>query len=311
MLSVVVPTAVAALHALHTWGGGDNAAWNRTQLLQVRVNSDAAAAAVVVGLLQNYLTDLGLSEMFVLDNQLSSEPAVGGGQAVWVWENKGFAKAKEAREQQRKQQQQWERGHGLRPLSAITCPPAEPAPPPSQLRVVSDISAESDVALLADTLVSGVSRYGGESADAGWSTASVPPRQAGSRQDAIDALCPESGLASNRGESYPFCEGNPSLAVYKCDTRHFVAAVPCAYIDHDSEIPGLVFDQRRTFPVHGCHPHGRDFQPNPVTHVVQYPEIGHTLQVLLFILCSLLPLTDWPLFPLTVFPPALSLVSTH
>lgn len=125
-------------------------------------------------------------------------------------------------------------------------PPPLPIACPSQpnlqspRRVVTDISMEKDVVLLVDEY--SPSRY------------TVPPQ--------LETFSPKKLMDLCQGR-YRFCpnpaRGQADFDWYKCSVRRFVARVSCGYIDGRKNIPGMVYDSTRTFPVHGCHPAG--FQP--------------------------------------------------
>ena len=44
-------------------------------------------------------------------------------------------------------------------------------------------------------------------------------------------------------------------------------------------IPGMVYDSERSYPVHGCHPHKLNFQPQPIKKLVKLEAVAHNLAV--------------------------------
>jgi hypothetical protein len=148
--------------------------------------------------------------------------------------------------QRRLQSRRWKVARGTRwKESAIGAPPSKssfPACPkgdpiPGRLRVVSDITRETDVKLLSDTFIP--QRF------------QSPPQPILANQGSLAPLCATYG--------WRFCpsprRGKEDHDWYKCEARQFVAKISCGYIDNQKIIPGMVYDHTRTFPVHGCHPH--------------------------------------------------------
>ena len=109
--------------------------------------------------------------------------------------------------------------------------------------MVSDVTQESDVDLISDTFIP--RRF------------ERPPQPILANQDSLVTLCAKYG--------WRFCpvpkRGKEDHDWYTCEARQFVARVRCGYIDNQKVIPGMVYDNSRTFPVHGCHPHQLNFQP--------------------------------------------------
>jgi len=141
-----------------------------------------------------------------------------------------------------------------------TCPDNKPVS--GQLKVVDDLTKETaHVELLSDSHVP--QRF------------SKPPQPIMSSQAKLAALCPKYG--------WRFCpkpnRGSEDVNWYTCEARQFVGKVHCAYIDNQGTIPGMVYDSERTYPVHGCHPHKLNFQPQPLKKVVKLKSVAHNLAV--------------------------------
>mmetsp|Transcript_63609 Transcript_63609/g.143487 ORF Transcript_63609/g.143487 Transcript_63609/m.143487 type:complete len:631 (-) Transcript_63609:270-2162(-) len=145
---------------------------------------------------------------------------------------------------------------------AGTCPGTHPKS--GALRVVSDITKEgAHVELVSDTHIP--QRF------------NKPPQPIMSSQAKLAELCPKYG--------WRFCpnpkRGQEDHDWYTCEARQFVGKVHCAYIDNQGTIPGMVYDHGRTYPVHGCHPHKLQFQPQPLggKKVVALDKVAHNLAV--------------------------------
>lgn len=126
-------------------------------------------------------------------------------------------------------------------------------------RVVTDITREPDVELLVDSY-------------APKQFSSSPPFPEMSDPAKLTALCKK---------GYRFCpkplRGQADHDWYTCETRRFVARVKCGTIDPPMPIPGMVYDNTRTFPVHGCHPKG--YQPSRPNTVRSFKKLAHNLAV--------------------------------